>query len=88
MPITADQLQRAQLHQHNAAHDTNSHIRLIAGPGTGKSFALLLALRTWVLQVINNEQFKEPPIDYLDPELVTWDDFKEQWRQLIEGIQE
>ena len=40
MPITLQQTQNAQRHQDTAAHDPRSQIRLIAGPGTGKSFAI------------------------------------------------
>ncbi len=37
MPITQQQIQVAQSLQFQAAHDMNQHVRLIAGPGTGKS---------------------------------------------------
>lgn len=37
MPITQRQIQVAQSLQFRAAHDMNQHVRLIAGPGTGKS---------------------------------------------------
>lgn len=37
MPITQEQLACAQQAQHNAAHDTSRVVRLVAGPGTGKS---------------------------------------------------
>jgi DNA helicase-2/ATP-dependent DNA helicase PcrA len=40
MPITPLQLQQAQALQHNAAHDQNPQVRLVAGPGTGKSFSI------------------------------------------------
>jgi superfamily I DNA/RNA helicase len=40
MPITQQQIQNAQNTQHTAAHDNSSQIRLVAGPGTGKSFAI------------------------------------------------
>ena len=40
MPITHAQIQSAQRLQHNAAHDGSPQVRLIAGPGTGKSFAI------------------------------------------------
>jgi superfamily I DNA/RNA helicase len=40
MPITPAQQQQAQTLQHNAAHDQNSQVRLVAGPGTGKSFSI------------------------------------------------
>ena len=40
MPITQQQIQRAQIQQHAAAHDLNAQVRLIAGPGSGKSFAI------------------------------------------------
>ena len=53
-----------------------------------KAFALLLSLRPWVLKVINEEQFTEPPIDYFDPREATWDDVKQQWSQLLEALDE
>jgi DNA helicase-2/ATP-dependent DNA helicase PcrA len=37
MPITREQIQAAQNIQHAAAHDTSPQVRLLAGPGTGKS---------------------------------------------------
>ena len=37
MPITQQQIQTAQSLQFQAAHDMNQYVRLIAGPGTGKS---------------------------------------------------
>jgi superfamily I DNA/RNA helicase len=40
MPITQGQKDAAEERQRNAAHDTNSKARLIAGPGTGKSYAI------------------------------------------------
>ncbi|MBN1833426.1 MAG: ATP-dependent helicase [Deltaproteobacteria bacterium] len=40
MPITPQQIQAAQNLQHAAAHDTSDQVRLVAGPGTGKSFAI------------------------------------------------
>jgi DNA helicase-2/ATP-dependent DNA helicase PcrA len=40
MPITEQQIQTAQTNQHTAAHDECFQIRLIAGPGSGKSFAI------------------------------------------------
>jgi len=40
MPITQAQIQTAERAQHTAAHDSTSQVRLIAGPGTGKSFAI------------------------------------------------
>jgi len=40
MPITPAQILAAQLVQHAAAHDPTPQVRLIAGPGTGKSFAI------------------------------------------------
>lgn len=53
-----------------------------------KSFALLLALRPWVLRVINEKQFYEPPIDYIDPSEATWDDVREGWAELVEAVRE
>lgn len=40
MPITAQQLQLAQAGQQDAARDERPQVRLIAGPGTGKSFTI------------------------------------------------
>lgn len=40
MPITSQQIQNAEIHQHAAAHDPNPQTRLIAGPGSGKSYAI------------------------------------------------
>jgi DNA helicase-2/ATP-dependent DNA helicase PcrA len=49
MPITQQQVQMAQAQQHRAAHDLNHQVRVIAGPGTGKSFAIQERVR-WLLQ--------------------------------------
>lgn len=40
MPITPQQVQAAEAIQHAAAHDGSSQVRLVAGPGTGKSFSI------------------------------------------------
>src|SRR5271157_4692926 len=40
MPFTQQQIQNAQNQQFGAAHDPRSQIRLIAGPGSGKSYAI------------------------------------------------
>ncbi len=40
MPITAEQIAQAKAEQDIAAHDENQIIRLIAGPGTGKSHTI------------------------------------------------
>src|SRR5260370_3452423 len=40
MPITPQQIQAAEATQRAAAHDAAKHIRLVAGPGTGKSFSI------------------------------------------------
>lgn len=40
MPITPAQTQAAQLAQHVAAHDIAPQVRLLAGPGTGKSSSI------------------------------------------------
>lgn len=49
MPITLQQIANAKADQDLAAHDTNSVIRLIAGPGTGKSFTIQERV-SWLLQ--------------------------------------
>ena len=48
MPITQAQIQAAERAQHAAAHDASLYVRLIAGPGTGKSFAIEERVR-WLL---------------------------------------
>ena len=40
MPVTQQQIQNAKLVQDAAAHDLTQTIRLVAGPGTGKSFVI------------------------------------------------
>ena len=40
MPITPQQVQVAEATQRAAAHDGSQQIRLVAGPGTGKSFSI------------------------------------------------
>ena len=48
MAITEQQIEEAQGLQHEAAHDTNPKVRLVAGPGTGKSYAIGERIR-WLL---------------------------------------
>lgn len=40
MPLTADQIATAQRAQHRAARDPSPQVRLVAGPGTGKSSSI------------------------------------------------
>lgn len=40
MPITPAQVQAAKAIQDAAAHDQHQQVRLVAGPGTGKSLRL------------------------------------------------
>ena len=40
MAITAQQIQAAEVVQRAAAHDGAPQVRLVAGPGTGKSFSI------------------------------------------------
>jgi len=40
MAITPQQIQAAQRQQQQAAHDPSPQIRVIAGPGTGKSYTI------------------------------------------------
>jgi DNA helicase-2/ATP-dependent DNA helicase PcrA len=49
MPITPQQIQRAQAEQGAAAHDQRAQVRLIAGPGSGKSFTIEERV-CWLLQ--------------------------------------
>lgn len=37
MPLRREQIEEAERAQHLAAHDTSKHVRVVAGPGTGKS---------------------------------------------------
>lgn len=48
MGITNQQIQHAETRQLTAAQDSGSPIRLVAGPGTGKSFAIQKRVR-WLL---------------------------------------
>ena len=47
--VTAPQIRRAEQKQHAAARDPRPQVRLVAGPGTGKSFAIEERVR-WLLQ--------------------------------------
>jgi DNA helicase II / ATP-dependent DNA helicase PcrA len=49
LPFTQQQFQQAEAAQHAAAHDPTARVRLIAGPGTGKSFAIEERV-FWLLQ--------------------------------------
>lgn len=49
MPITPEQKARAESTQRTAARDPSVQVRLLAGPGTGKSFAIEERVR-WLLQ--------------------------------------
>ena len=49
MPITLQQIQIAEAQQTNAATDPNQQVRLIAGPGTGKS-AVIEKRVLWLLE--------------------------------------
>jgi DNA helicase II / ATP-dependent DNA helicase PcrA len=49
MPVTQQQKDLATANQNNVAHEPNSPIRLIAGPGTGKSFTIQERV-SWLLQ--------------------------------------
>lgn len=53
MVITPQQISQAETHQHNAAHDPNAQVRLIAGPGTGKSFSIQERVHWLLNQGIN-----------------------------------
>lgn len=48
MPLTQVQIQTAQAAQHAAAHDPRPQVRVVAGPGTGKSSAIEERVR-WLL---------------------------------------
>jgi DNA helicase-2/ATP-dependent DNA helicase PcrA len=49
MPITPEQIQSAQEVQHDAGRDTADRVRLVAGPGTGKSSTIEERVR-WLLE--------------------------------------
>lgn len=49
MPITEEQILQAQEGQYAAAHDPSPQVRLVAGPGTGKSFAIQERVN-WLLE--------------------------------------
>jgi DNA helicase-2/ATP-dependent DNA helicase PcrA len=49
MPITQQQMQAARVLQHGAAHDASAQVRLVAGPGSGKSFSVEERV-LWLLQ--------------------------------------
>ena len=48
MPLTHQQIQTAQAEQHLAAHESSPQVRVVAGPGTGKSFTIQERVR-WLL---------------------------------------
>ncbi|MCG2767234.1 MAG: ATP-dependent helicase [Anaerolineae bacterium] len=48
MAITEQQKKTAEAKQHAAAHDARPQVRLVAGPGTGKSYAIQERVR-WLL---------------------------------------
>ena len=48
MPLTLAQIQKAQAVQNAAARDPSQHVRVVAGPGTGKSSAIEERVR-WLL---------------------------------------
>ncbi|MDP3150485.1 MAG: ATP-dependent helicase [Ignavibacteria bacterium] len=52
MPITPQQIQAAKQIQDAAAQDTNQTVRLVAGPGTGKSFVIEGRIQ-WLLANLN-----------------------------------
>ena len=49
MPITPEQQAAAQAVQYVAAHDAAAQVRVVAGPGTGKSYAIEERVR-WLLE--------------------------------------
>jgi len=55
MPVTARQLAQAQAAQQAAAHDRRGQVRLIAGPGAGKSFTIEERV-SWLLRNGTNGQ--------------------------------
>src|SRR6187431_2389059 len=50
MPITPTQVAAAEAVQHAAAHDHADHVRLVAGPGTGKSATIHERVRWLITQ--------------------------------------
>jgi DNA helicase-2/ATP-dependent DNA helicase PcrA len=55
MPIPPAQIAAAQAVQHKAAHDGSTHVRLVAGPGSGKSAAIGERVKWLLGQGINPE---------------------------------
>ena len=49
MPLRPEQIAQAALVQETAAHDDAAHVRVVAGPGTGKS-ATIEARVCWLLE--------------------------------------
>ncbi len=49
MPLRPEQIEQAAEVQRNAAHDDSDHVRVVAGPGTGKS-ATIEARICWLLE--------------------------------------
>src|SRR5881396_3272545 len=49
MPLRPEQVQLAVAAQEGAAHDTSDHVRVVAGPGTGKS-ATIEERVCWLLE--------------------------------------
>lgn len=49
MAITQQQMHAARVLQHGAAHDASAQVRLVAGPGSGKSFSVEERV-LWLLQ--------------------------------------
>ena len=49
MPISLAQYNAARVVQHKAAHDLSPQVRLLAGPGTGKSYSIGERVK-WLLQ--------------------------------------
>jgi hypothetical protein len=52
MPLTPAQIQAARTIQHAAAQDQSQQVRVVAGPGTGKSSAIEERIRWLIAQEI------------------------------------
>ena len=55
---------------------------------SAKAFAAFLALRPWAMKVERGAQFDAPPVEWPDPQTMTWRDvgrvWKEAWDKLLE----
>ena len=55
---------------------------------SAKAFAAFLALRAWAMKVERGAQFEAPPVEWPDPQTMSWRDigrvWKDAWKSLLE----